>query len=88
MLFQIKRFYNEAEEVLTNEKYASYSLMDYAKEKHYSDHFCCNVIVPMSSALWSTPTDITLQYPVRALVNFFKNHGMLGINAQFQWYIR
>ena len=86
MLFEIKRFYDEAEEVLTMEKYASYSLMDYAKEKNYSNAFIYKYVVPMSSALWSTPTDITLQYPVRALVHFFKNHGMLGINAQFQWY--
>jgi predicted NAD/FAD-binding protein len=40
----------------------------------------------MSSALWSTPVDITLKYPVRALVQFFKNHGLLGIGTQFQWY--
>lgn len=86
MLFQIKRFYDEAEEVLKNEKYASYSLMDYMKEKRYSNNFIYKYVVPMSSALWSTPTDITLQYPIRALVNFFKNHGMLGIGAEFQWY--
>ncbi len=86
MLFQIKRFYAEAEEILENDRFASYSLLDYVKEKHYSNDFLYNYIVPMSSALWSTPTDITLQYPVRALVRFFKNHGLLGINTQVQWY--
>ena len=86
MLFQIKRFYSEAEEILENDRYASYSLHDYAKERKYNDDFLYNYIVPMSSALWSTPTDITLQYPARSLVRFFKNHGLLGINTQFQWY--
>ena len=86
MLLQINRFYKEAEEILVNERYASYSLQDYIREKIYSDEFVYQYIVPMSSALWSTPTDITLQYPARALVQFFKNHGMLGINQQFQWY--
>lgn len=85
MLFQIKRFYAEAGEILENERYASYSLLDYVKEKHYGNDFLYNYIVPMSSALWSTPTDITLQYPARALVRFFKNHGLLGINTQVQW---
>ena len=86
MLLQIKRFYAEAEEILENERYASYSLLDYVKEKHYGNDFLYNYIVPMSSALWSTPTDVTLQYPARALVRFFKNHGLLGINTQVQWY--
>ena len=86
MLFQIKRFHSEAEEILTDDRYVAYSIQDYTKEKKYGDHFVYKYIVPMSSALWSTPTDITLQYPARALVQFFKNHGLLGINTQFQWY--
>lgn len=86
LLFQIDRFYREAEEVLTNEKYFSFSLHDYVREKKYNDDFLYRYLVPMSSALWSTPTNLTLQYPAIALVQFFKNHGMLGINTQFQWY--
>jgi predicted NAD/FAD-binding protein len=86
MLFEIKRFYDESEEVLHDETYANHSLHDYIKEKNYSNNFLYKYIVPMSSALWSTPTDITVQYPVRVLVQFFKNHGLLGMDSQFQWY--
>lgn len=86
LLFEINRFYKEAREVLGNNKYASQSMWDYVKEKKYSDNFLYQYLVPMSSALWSTPIDITMKYPVRVLVQFFSNHGMLGINDQFQWY--
>jgi predicted NAD/FAD-binding protein len=86
MLFQITRFYRESGEVMENDRFASYSLLDYIKERKYSDDFVYKYIVPMSSALWSTPVDITLKYPVRTLVQFFKNHGLLGIDTQFQWY--
>lgn len=86
LLFEINRFYKEGREVLENEKYASQSMWDYVKEKKYSDNFLYQYLVPMSSALWSTPIDITMKYPVRVLVQFFSNHGMLGINDQFQWY--
>lgn len=86
LLFEINRFYKEAPEVMKNDRYASYSMNDYVKEKKYSDSFLYRYLVPMSSALWSTPIDITMQYPVRVLVQFFSNHGMLGINDQFQWH--
>jgi uncharacterized protein len=86
LLFQINRFYKEGREVLTNDKYAGYSMSDYVQEKGYSSDFVYKYLVPMSSALWSTPIDTTMQYPVRTLVQFFSNHGMLGINEQFQWY--
>jgi predicted NAD/FAD-binding protein len=86
LLFEINRFYKEGREVLTNEKYASQSMWDYVKEKKYSDRFLYQYLVPMSSALWSTPIDVTMKYPVRALVQFFSNHGMLGIGDEFQWH--
>lgn len=86
LLFEIKRFYKDVREVLENDRYASQSMWDYVKEKQYSDNFLYQYLVPMSSALWSTPIDVTMQYPVRVLVQFFSNHGMLGINDQFQWY--
>ena len=86
LLFQIQRFYKEAEEVLSDDRYQTYSLKNFIQEKRYSSDFVHQYIVPMSSALWSTPVEVTLQYPVRVLVNFFKNHGLLGINAPFQWY--
>jgi predicted NAD/FAD-binding protein len=86
LLIEINRFYKEGHEVLTNEKYATQSMWDYVKEKGYGDDFLYQYLVPMSSALWSTPIDITMKYPVRVLVQFFSNHGMLGVNDQFQWY--
>lgn len=85
LIFEINRFYKEAEQTLSDERYVHHSLRDYVKEKKYSDTFVYRYLVPMSSALWSTPIDTTLNYPVRVLVQFFRNHGLLGINTQFQW---
>ena len=36
----------------------------------------------MSSAVWSTPIDLMLQFPVVTLVRFFKNHGFLGLKNE------
>jgi len=86
MLVQINRFNNECLEVLESDKYSDYSLDEYVKEKGYGDDFLKKYLVPMSSAVWSTPPDKMLRFPAKALIRFFFNHGFLGLDTQHQWY--
>jgi uncharacterized protein len=50
------------------------------------DWFRDYYITPFSGAIWSTPTAGILDFPARALVQFFRNHGLLGYNDQHQWF--
>lgn len=84
-ILQIDRFNRECSKILDNPIYASYSMLDFVREEGYSDDFLYKYLAPMSSALWSTPTDITVKFPAVALVRFFKNHGLLGLSTQYQW---
>jgi predicted NAD/FAD-binding protein len=84
-ILEIDRFNKECTKILDNPIYEKYSMQDYVKEKGYSDDFLYKYLAPMSSALWSTPTDITIKFPAVALVRFFKNHGLLGLSTQYQW---
>ncbi|MFN3936062.1 MAG: NAD(P)/FAD-dependent oxidoreductase [Gemmobacter sp.] len=43
-------------------------------------------ILPLSGAIWSTPTRGILDFPAQALVRFFKNHALLSHTGQHQWY--
>jgi predicted NAD/FAD-binding protein len=43
-------------------------------------------LIPMSSAVWSTPMDKMLDFPAQTLIRFFYNHGFLGLDTQHQWY--
>ncbi|MFZ4620553.1 MAG: NAD(P)/FAD-dependent oxidoreductase [Bacteroidota bacterium] len=86
MLLQINRFNEECGEVLTDPKFAEMTLGEYVKLKGYGDDFLYKYIVPMSSAVWSTPIDLMLQFPAFSLVRFFTNHGFLGLKTQHQWY--
>jgi predicted NAD/FAD-binding protein len=43
-------------------------------------------ITPLSGAIWSTPVSKILDFPAQALVQFFKNHALLGATGQHQWY--
>ncbi len=55
------------------------------KEKGYSDNFFYKFLVPISSAVWSTPPDLMLKFPAVTLVRFFKNHGFMGLKGHYQW---
>ena len=82
---QINRFNKECTKILDNPIYEHYSMLDFIREEGYSEDFLYKYLAPMSSALWSTPTDITVKFPAVALVRFFKNHGLLGLSTQYQW---
>lgn len=86
MLKQITRFNSESIQVLDNPKYENYSLAKYISESGYGDDMLWKYLIPMSSAVWSTPMAEMLDFPIVTLVRFFNNHGFLGLNTQHQWY--
>lgn len=86
MLFQINQFNKSSVKDLESGIYNKYSLREYIREKGYGKSFVQKYIVPMSSAIWSTPSEVTLQFPFETIVQFMKNHGMLGMHTQHQWY--
>ncbi len=86
MLMQINRFNKEAANDLASGSIRGKSMLGYCAEKGFGEDFLYKYLAPMSSALWSTPTDITLKFPAESLVRFFQNHGLLGLNTQYQWY--
>ena len=86
MLLEINRFNKESIKILDNPQYINYSLRDYIKEFKFSDDMLWKYLVPMSSAVWSTPMNLMLDFPAVSLVRFFKNHGFLGLDTQHQWY--
>jgi predicted NAD/FAD-binding protein len=86
MLLQINRFNKESVQDLNCGFLKNLSIADYIGQKSYSSDFLEKYLLPMSSAIWSTPPDTSLQFPAESLVRFFLNHGMLGMHTHFQWY--
>ncbi|MEO6284903.1 MAG: FAD-dependent oxidoreductase [Dyadobacter sp.] len=86
MLAQISRFNKESVKILDDPKYAHYSIGRYITEFGYSADMLWKYLVPMSSAVWSTPMKEMLDFPAVTLIRFFKNHGFLGLDTQHQWY--
>lgn len=85
MLWQINRFNREAVAALAATEFASHTLGQYVREKDYGADFLNFYLVPMSSAVWSTPPDRMLEFPALTLLRFFHNHGFLGMHTQHPW---
>jgi predicted NAD/FAD-binding protein len=86
MLNQIGRFNKESVKILNDPKYANYSIGQYIEEFGFGEEMLWKYLVPMSSAVWSTPMEQMLDFPAVTLIRFFLNHGFLGLDTQHQWY--
>ncbi|MGQ0829638.1 MAG: NAD(P)/FAD-dependent oxidoreductase [Bacteroidota bacterium] len=86
MLMDISRFNKISVQILDDPRFEDYSLSEFIKEFKFSEQMLWKYLIPMSSAVWSTPMEKMLDFPVVTLIRFFKNHGFLGLNTQHQWY--
>ncbi len=86
MLSQIARFNKESVKILNDPRYDDYSIGQYIREFNYGEEMLWKYLVPMSSAVWSTPMEQMLDFPAVTLIRFFLNHGFLGLDTQHQWY--
>lgn len=84
MIKDILKFNSDAPNFLNNEKH-NLTIGEYVKRLGLGDYFFTNFLVPMSSAVWSTPVDKMKDFPAKSLVRFFYNHGFVGVNTQLQW---
>jgi uncharacterized protein len=51
----------------------------------YSAAFIEDHILPISAAIWSTPAHGIRDFPAKAFIAFFANHGLLQINNRPRW---
>jgi len=84
MVRDLMRFYREAPELL-GQNDSSASLGDYLRQHRYGAAFRDEHLLPMASALWSSPPAQILDFPARYLVQFMANHQMLQVNDRPQW---
>ena len=84
MIRDILRFNRESVGLL-NEPGPGPSLGAYLEQNRYSPPFIRNYIVPMAGAIWSAGPSTIWRYPARYLVQFFRNHGMLSVDARPTW---
>ena len=63
----------------------SQTLRDYLHDNDYSHEFVDQYLVPMAAAIWSAEPLSVLDMPVKFLLRFFDNHGLLQITDRPVW---
>tara|TARA_B100000686_G_scaffold101567_1_gene108770 strand:- start:266 stop:1507 length:1242 start_codon:yes stop_codon:yes gene_type:complete len=85
MIGEIISFYKMASQ-LEGKKFEKQTLGEFLASKKMSNYFIKYHIIPMISAIWSTPYDMAYKMPMSLFINFFQNHGLFKIRNRPQWY--
>ncbi len=84
MLRDLMRFYREAPSLLAAGG-DDPTLGEWLAARGYGAAFVQDHLVPMASALWSSPTHRVLDFPARYMARFMANHHMLQVADRPQW---
>jgi predicted NAD/FAD-binding protein len=84
MLRDIMRFYREAPADAAGDD-KDMTLGRYLKTRSYGKAFINDHLLPMGAAIWSTPVQDMLDYPLEAFVRFCNNHGLLQVKNRPAW---
>jgi uncharacterized protein len=85
MVKDIVRFNRETRELMKFEPAISGTLQDYLDDKNYSAAFRNWYLVPMAAAIWSSPMQQIMAFPLKTFLRFCYNHGLLQVNDRPQW---
>ncbi len=86
MLTEILRFNRAARAGLKAGSIGDVTLGGFLRRMHMSPSFRTRYIVPMAAAIWSSPDDDIMDFPMATFARFFHNHGLLSVRDQPQWY--
>lgn len=77
--------FNRAAPALLAESGPGPSLGQWLEQQRFSRMFLERLIVPQASAVWSADPRQMWSFPARFMLEFFSNHGMLGLRGRPRW---
>ena len=84
MIAGLTRFFRTAGQ-LAEEVGEHVSLAEFLRSQNYSSDFVNLHLLPVAAAIWSSEPEQMLDYPARAFLRFFENHGLLNFVNRPQW---
>lgn len=83
MLRDIMRFNRNAERLYDTGR--ATTVEEYVREHRFSNAFLENYLIPIGASIWSCPSGTFRSFPMRFVIDFLRNHGMLQISDRPQW---
>jgi predicted NAD/FAD-binding protein len=84
MLADIVRFNREATKQIDDHD-ETMTVGEFLAKYRYSKSFAEHYLLPMGAAIWSCPMGKFREFPIRFIVEFYKNHGLLNIANRPTW---
>lgn len=84
MLADVLRFNREAPR-LVDEYGDEMTVGEFLTRHNYSAEFSRQYLLPMGAAIWSCPPGTFASFPIRFLVEFCRNHGLLSVTNRPVW---
>ena len=86
MLRDVLRFNREGPElVLSPPPDDAMTVGEFLSRHRYSREFADQYLLPMGAAIWSCPTGTFAEFPIRFIVEFYRNHGLLSVRHRPTW---
>jgi len=88
MLADLLRFNRRCTEIAARHQEAELAepIGDFLARERFGREFRDWYLLPMVACIWSCPTAQMLQFPIRTLIRFCHNHGLLQVNDRPQWW--
>lgn len=84
-LIEITQFNQTAISDFSNRTIPDISLKEYLTQKKFSELLIRQYVTPMGAAIWSASQSEMDQFPARAFIQFWVNHGLLSVSGRPQW---
>ena len=84
MLADILRFNREARHLVTKGS-DEITVGEFLLQHRFSEEFAKYYLLPMGAAIWSCPIGTFAQFPIRFIVDFYHNHGLLNVFRRPTW---
>ncbi len=84
MLADILRFNREARNLVTKGN-DEITVGEFLLQHRFSEDFARYYLLPMGAAIWSCPIGTFAQFPIRFIVDFYHNHGLLNVFRRPTW---
>ena len=86
MLADIMRFNRDAPKLVLSQPVADETTVgEFLARQRYSREFAEHYLLPMGAAIWSCPVGTFDKFPIRFIVEFYRNHGLLSVRNRPTW---